>query len=199
MNKSSKKRQPTAKSAPPADRDFWQRWIFLYASALGFLALPSICIWLSRGFNVTAHEFDFFIGLLDFGNPNPEKSFLSPNKTAHFFLLGGIGILFAVLTHRLYKSPPARAPVSNRAIGLLALLSIITLPYISPDVFFYLGTGWLEAHYHLSPFRHYISEVPGSFTLPMFSNIFHDFQFGFSCYGPLFQKIAALFAWLSLG
>ncbi len=180
------------------NQNFWPQWIFLYAAAFIFLAIPSICIWFSSDFTITAHEFDFFMGLVDFGDPDQIKNIFSPGKTVHFLLLSGIGFLFWTLTKRFYEDPSSMH-IPFKAVAALSFLAILTLPYISPDVFFYLGTGWLEAHYHFSPFHHAMDEIPNAGNLPMFHNVVEVFRTGYSCYGPFFQKVAALFAYASLG
>jgi alpha-1,6-mannosyltransferase len=181
------------------DGKFWIAWLALYAGAFVLLALPSLSVWFSNDFSITPHEFDFFIGQLDFGHPEQLDNPFSPGKTVHFFLFAAIGGLFWLLTATLYQKRPDIAPITLRTIAFFTFLAALTLPYISPDVFFYLGTGWLEGHYNLNPYRHCIAEVPGSDGLPMFNNIIEQFRHGLCCYGPVFQKIAGLFALLSNG
>jgi hypothetical protein len=43
----------------------------------------------------------------------------------------------------------------------LALLSFVTIPYDSTDVFLYMAAGRAQAHYGLNPYSHVLREIPG--------------------------------------
>jgi alpha-1,6-mannosyltransferase len=73
------------------------------------------------------------------------------------------------------------------------------MPWVSPDVFFYIGSGWVESHYGLNPYLASVRDVPGFAQDQMFSNIYPGFLDGTTSYGPLFQKGSALIAGLSGG
>ncbi len=75
----------------------------------------------------------------------------------------------------------------------------LAMPWVSPDVFFYIGMGWLDGHYGFSPYLHSMSVVPGFTTEEMFNNVYPGFLHGPTSYGPLFQWIAKGIALLSNG
>src|SRR5262249_43761355 len=81
------------------------------------------------------------------------------------------------------------------AVGVVAC----HLPWFSPDVFFYFGTGWLDVHYHANPYTHAIYNAPGHETDPAFQNVFHLWRLIITPYAPLFVKFVGLVTWLADG
>jgi len=64
------------------------------------------------------------------------------------------------------------------------------MPWVSPDIFYYIGTGWLDGHYGLSPYLHTMTEVPQFREEEMFQNVHPPFLRGPTAYGPLFQILS---------
>ena len=44
-------------------------------------------------------------------------------------------------------------------IGIISLLFAITLPFTTSDIFYYMGTGWLEAHYSENPYYTSVKDI----------------------------------------
>ncbi len=165
-----------------------------YAVASLLLVAVSARLWWQTPLALIAHEFDYFLGLF----PSPDA--IDLGRLVH---LGGcaiVGGLYFTLAVRIMRSPQALSVRQISVYGaLIALIYTIGMPWLSPDVFFYIGTGWLESHYGLSPYLATVHSVPGHAQDQMFANIFPGFLFGTTAYGPLFQKVAAVVAGLSGG
>lgn len=176
--------------------------LLLVAYALSVLAVVAVSarLWWQTPLTLIAHEFDFFVGAFAHWPPELAADWVDQGRLLHLVLTGVMGLLFLALAARLAQRPESLAPRSiARYAALVSLLFVVGMPYLSPDVFFYIGTGWVEAHHGLSPYRAPPASVPGFAGDEMFANIFPGFTGGTSSYGPLFQKIAAGIAWLSGG
>lgn len=157
-------------------------------------------LWLQSPLQLTAHEFDFFLGLFDGEAPRVAAERVLQGRALHLLLFVALGLLHAAIVLQLSRRPDAW---STRRIAvasaLVAVVFAFGMPWVSPDVFFYIGTGWVDAHYGLDPYRHAMSAVPGFATDPMFANVYPRFLEGTTSYGPAFQKLAAGLAALSGG
>lgn len=112
------------------------------------LAIPS-CMYIIKGnsiINLTS-SFSFFI--------NPSNKILTPQKiieTAIFIGLWiGIGacyIYFVRKSDKLFKTWKSVIMI----IIIIAIIFTIILPMTSTDIFYYIGTGWSEAHYKINPY-----------------------------------------------
>lgn len=176
-------------------------WLFAaYLAAVLLTMAVSARLWWQSPLNLTAHEFDYFLGLFEGSGPRVAAERVLQGRLVHLLLFGVLGALYAALLLRLSRQSDV---VSLRCIGagsaLIALAFAIGMPWVSPDVFFYIGTGWVDAHYGLNPYRYAMTQVPGYANDPMFANVFPLFLDGRTSYGPLFQKLAAGLAWLSGG
>jgi alpha-1,6-mannosyltransferase len=183
-------------SAQPTSQVFRGRmsylavWIYLAASLL--FVVPSCFAWFRRGFNVTVHETDYFLGQF--------PSAIHMGKAIHCVGLLTLGWLYWLA----FKSikPCLRETDGSRLFQLSGLITVVYLlgvPWLSPDVFVYIGTGWLEAKYGLNPYYHAIAEVPSFQSIEMFSNVVLDFVNMPRSYGPFFQKLMVLITYLSDG
>jgi alpha-1,6-mannosyltransferase len=171
-----------------------------YAVAVLLLVAVSARLWWQSPLMLIEHEFDYFLGLFASPNRALSASWVLSGRTLHmlgFVLVGG---LYLTLVGRLVQSPSA---LSERSIAtwaiVVSLIFAFGMPWVSPDVFFYIGTGWVESHYGFSPYLTSAADVPGFASDEMFSNIFPGFLDGTTSYGPLFQKLAELLAGLSGG
>ncbi|WP_374435396.1 hypothetical protein [Inhella sp.] len=177
------------------------RRLWLVYAALSLLAmLPSVPLWLQSPLVLTRFEFDYFLGAYEgerwsIGDP------VDFGRAMHFALMLAIGLVYARIALRLWEAAPGSVSVRRVAAygALLTLVYSLGMPWVSPDVFFYIGTGWLESHYGLNPYLVSMSKVPGALTEPMFANVFPGFLAGTTGYGPVFQKLAAGVAAISLG
>lgn len=157
-------------------------------------------LWLQSPLKLTEFEFDFFLGLFHSADRVQAAPWLLWGRLIHFGALLALGLLYLALVHRLWRAPPA-GPARRLAwhVAGLALVFAAGMPWVSPDAFYYIGTGWLEAHYGLNPYQQTMKALSGFAADPMFANIYPTFLGGITPYGPLFQKLAAGVAWLSGG
>jgi len=176
-------------------------WLFGAYLALALLTMAvSARLWWQSPLQLTPFEFDYFLGLFagDGARVNAER--VLQGRALHLVLFAGLGWLYAAILLKLSRQPGV---LSTRRIavgsGLLALAFAVGMPWVSPDVFFYIGTGWVDAHYGLNPYQHPMAQIPGYAQEAMFANVHPPFLEGTTSYGPLFQKIAAGLAALSGG
>ena len=175
------------------------RLILLSVLSLLFV-LVSTRLWLQSPLVLIPFEFDYWLGLFSERAPASAAWMLNAGRLVHLFGFLGLGGLFASVVRLAGKG---KEPLNVRQIAvfvvLLSAIWTIGMPWVSPDVFFYLGTGWLDGHYGLSPYLHSIDEAPGFAGDSMFANVFPRFLAGTTSYGPLFQLIARAIALVSGG
>jgi alpha-1,6-mannosyltransferase len=171
-----------------------------YAVVVLLLVLVSARLWWQSPMALIDHEFDYFLGLFASPEPALSETWVALGRRLHFFGFVLVGALYLVAVKRLVKSPSS---LDTRRIviwsALVSLFFALGMPWVSPDVFFYIGTGWLEAHYGVSPYVTSALAVPAAGQDQMFANIYPGFLGGVTSYGPVFQKLAALIAGLSGG
>jgi alpha-1,6-mannosyltransferase len=171
-----------------------------YAVAVLLLVAVSARLWWQSPLMLIEHEFDYFLGLFESPNRAVSAGWVVSGRGLHMLGFFLVGCLYLTLVGKLVKSPSA---MSERSIAtwsiLVSLIFAFGMPWVSPDVFFYIGTGWVESHFGFSPYLTSATHVPGYAQDEMFSNIFPGFLSGTTSYGPLFQKLAALFSGLSDG
>lgn len=176
-------------------------WLFGAYLALALLTMAmSARLWWQSPLQLAAFEFDYFLGFFrGSGNPTASERVVQ-GRALHLILFAVLGLLYAILVLRLSRQPTAW---SFRGIAagcvLLAVVFAFGMPWVSPDVFFYIGTGWQDAHYGLNPYLYPMASVPGHVGDPMFANVHPPFLQGTTSYGPAFQKLAAGIAALSGG
>lgn len=171
-----------------------------YAVAALLLVSVSARLWWQSPLDLTPHEFDYFLGLFD--SEDLRRAILLRSVGQGLQALGFVimGALFLTLVRKLAEFPDA---LSERQIAAwsagIAVIFALGLPWVSPDVFSYIGSGWADRHYHLSPYVAGVNAVPGADQEQMFANIFPQWRLSPTAYGPLFQEMAALLAGLSGG
>lgn len=172
----------------------------VYAGLALLVMAVSARLWLQAPLTLTRFEFDYFLGLFDAAEAVEPVHALLAGRLIHFGALLGLGVLYLALVQRLWRAPQSLSTrqVAGHVAGL-ALVFAVGMPWVSPDVFYYIGTGWLEWHHGLNPYRDTIRALPGFAGDPMFANIYPNFLGGVTPYGPLFQKLAAGVALLSGG
>lgn len=171
-----------------------------YVLAAFLLSAPSLFYWNWQPFRLTRNEFDFFIGMERAWPWLGLEEWFWIGKFVAALLFGMAGICFGwiALKHR-----PWIESLSNRKLALatavLSILYVSGLPWISPDVFYNIGGGWMEAHYHADIYTTSFIQVTDPRKDPIFANIVPVFWYLKGNYGPLHQNIASLLAPLSLG
>ncbi len=163
-----------------------------YLFALLLLVLPSLRAWVRQPFRVQAYDFDFFLA----GDPK----WLALGQALHLVLLAVMGALFYALATRHRMSMEA---MSRGQWGLVilapCLLSLTGLPWMNPDVFYYIGDGWLDAYYRLDAFAHSMAQALGFGTDEMFREVDPRLATVVGNYGPMHQNLCATLAGLSGG
>ena len=176
------------------------RLLGAYALAVLLLVLVSARLWWQSPLDLIDHEFDYFLGLFASPDQGLSETWVALGRRLHLFGFVLIGALYLVAVKRLAKSP---ASLDTRSIvvwsAVVSVFFAVGMPWVSPDVFFYIGTGWLESHYGVNPYVTSALSVPAAGHDQMFNNIFPGFLGGVTSYGPLFQKLADLVAGLSGG
>lgn len=175
-----------------------RRALLCLLSAL--LVLPSTRLWLSDKLTLTPFEFDYWLGLFDGCAPTISALAVPLGRLIHFLGFLAVGAVFCSLVR--WSVEHGEAADSRKIVLLSTILAVIWtagMPWVSPDVFFYIGTGWLDGHYGLSPYLHGMDEAAGFPGEPMFGNVFPGFLAGKTSYGPLFQALARTIALLSGG
>lgn len=112
------------------------------------LAIPS-CLYIIKGnsiINLTS-SFSFFI--------NPSNKILTPQKIIETILFMGLWIGIGVCyIYFVRKSDNVFKTWKSVIIIIMtvAILFTIILPMTSTDIFYYIGTGWSDAHYKVNPY-----------------------------------------------
>jgi hypothetical protein len=160
----------------------------------------SMRLWFQVPLTLTKFEFDYFLGLFRPANPELIEKYLLLGRLIHFVLFCIVGYLFLSIANRLKRDQEALS-VQSIAVyaAIISMVYAIGMPWVSPDVFFYIGSGWLEGHYGLSPYLHGVSDAAGYMHDQMFRNIYPAWLWGGRGYGPLFQKMVEGVALLSGG
>ncbi len=188
-------------SAGPNHRGGTYLVLFLVCSLL--LILPSIALWWrSTGgpLRVTPYEYDYFLGFFGSDYNGRTLPVLMVGKACHALILGLTGYGFWKYVQAQSASSSAMSPNFMILISVLSgLIYLGALAWMSPDVYFYFGTGWLESHYGGNPYAHVIAQIRGYQGDPMFDNIHVAWLYIITPYGPLFVKLATFVAWLSGG
>jgi hypothetical protein len=175
------------------------RYFLLYLACALLLGIPSLLVWFREPFLVTKNEFDFFLGLFgEFPDMDPRLAMLG--KVIHFGLIVLMGWAYYRLITQLGEGG---APLKWRDLvipsALVLAISFVYLPWHSPDSFFYFGTGWIESHYGMNPYRQVIVDAPGWQTDPTFRNVYPGWLYIITPYGPLFVKFIGAVTYLAGG
>jgi hypothetical protein len=175
------------------------RYFLLYLTCAVLLGVPSFLVWFRQPFLITKNEFDFFLGLFgEFVTLDPRLAMLG--KSIHLLLIVLMGWAYYRLICQVGEG---KAPLRWRDLvapsGLAIAVSFLYLPWHSPDIFFYFGTGWAESHYGLNPYRQVIADIPGWESDPAFQNVFPSWLHIITPYGPLFVKLMSGLTYLAGG
>jgi alpha-1,6-mannosyltransferase len=176
------------------------RLLAAYAALVLLLVLVSARLWWQSPLDLIDHEFDYFLGLFESSDVALSETWVALGRRLHLFGFVLVGALYLVAVKRLARSPSSLD--TRRIVAWSAVVSLffaLGMPWVSPDVFFYIGTGWLQSHYGVSPYVTSALAVPAAGQDQMFNNIYPGFLGSTTAYGPLFQKLAAIIAGLSGG
>lgn len=90
-----------------------------------------------------------------------------------------------------------------RFIIIVACIFFMMLPLTSTDVFYYIGTGWSEAHYDINPYYTSVDELMASNEEAANDDMLLKMKGGWShqtiVYGPIWPLICKILSGLSMG
>jgi len=170
---------------------------FFIASVL--LGIPSYFAWFRRPFDITEHEFDLTLGLFyPHGESSPIWLYLA-GSFGHAALIGWISWAFFRLVLELAKESAPLTWEDIKTHAVLVLPYLFYLPWLSPDVFFYFGTGWIQSAHGLNPYERVIADAPDFPGHPIYQNIYPAWNHIITPYGPLFCKFIKGIAFAAQG
>lgn len=114
---------------------------------IAFISPSLVYLFTGRKIENLVSSFTFFF-------TNATTKFTMPKVVGTAFFIG----LFIAIAFAYYKILKNHDKIFNnnkeiaKFIGITACLFIIMLPLTSTDVFYYIGTGWSEAHYGVNPY-----------------------------------------------
>ena len=177
-----------------------ERLLVAYVVVILLLVAVSARLWWQSPMQLVAHEFDYFLGLFASSDAGESGKWFARGRMLHAGLCLTAGLVYLAVVRRLMRNP--HALTKGWIVCYSILVSVIYamgMPWLSPDVFYYIGKGWAESHYGASPYLVPISNLPGYEEDQMVSNICPGFLHAVTGYGPLFQKMSEVIAALSGG
>lgn len=163
------------------------------------MAIPS-CIYFIKGntiFGLTS-SFSFFI--------HPSIQILTPQKIIETVLFMGLWIGIAIMYFYFMKHHETIFPTWKGLIivvFIVAILFMIILPITSTDIFYYIGTGWGEAHYGMNPYYTSVDELMAANEQAKEDPMLLKMQGGWSnetiVYGPIWPLVCRVLSYLSFG
>ena len=124
-----------------------------YAVLVLLLVLVSGRLWSQLPLALIDHEFDYSAGpVLVAGLSRSARSWvaLGRRRTASVSCWSARSTSWPC--DGWWRCRPAWARVNSLSGRPRSLFFALGMPWVSPDVFFYIGTGWLQGHYGVSPY-----------------------------------------------
>lgn len=88
-------------------------------------------------------------------------------------------------------------------ILIISIIFLIMLPLTSTDVFYYIGTGWSDAHYKVNPYYTSVKEILSTNTTAQSDEMLLKMRGVWEgqtiVYGPIWPLICKILSWLSFG
>lgn len=156
------------------------------------LVIPGVCYWFTSDFQPLKHEFDWFLGAFPSTNSTVKLVGVYFGKIFSAILLVIIGLLYLrmfVDVEREWEQLSWKK--FSIRILLPAVLATAAVPWLSPDVFYYLAKGKMESGYHQNAYRVSLNQLDPEGKDPLIQNVIKTFRSSVGNYGPLFQKICA--------
>lgn len=165
---------------------------------LGFIS-PSIAYILSgRKIIDLVSSFTFF-----FTNPTRE---ITPAKVIGTIFFVGLFIAISFIYYKILKNHKKEFTSTKKVaifILIISVLFFIMLPLTSTDVFYYIGTGWSEAHYGVNPYYTSVNDVLAGSQEAAHDEMLLKMQGIWSgqtiVYGPVWPLICKILSGLSMG
>ena len=160
-------------------------WGFIFTALL--LGLPSYFAWFRSPFLVTYHEFDFFLGqFTPIGVHSPESLVLLGYLIYMALMLGQGWCYYRILLGATEDPGNSQSPLGWKTCLLAVAPVFFYVPWFSPDVFFYFGTGWIQSAHHFDPYARIIADAPDFPQAPVYLNVLPSWKYITTPYGPWF-------------
>jgi hypothetical protein len=167
---------------------------FFIASFL--LGIPSCFAWFRTPFLISMHEFDFSLGLLGPGNVQSPVGLVIAGGLVHIGLILWLAWSYYRIVLAACGSPDFTGKDWRFCLAL-ALPAFFYLPWLSPDVFYYTASGWMQTAYGMDPYVDLLDSTPDYPAHPVhWNNLFPRIS---TMYGPLFSIIMRGIMWLTEG
>lgn len=163
------------------------------------MGIPS-CLYVIKGNTIEnlTSNFSFLI--------NPSNQILSLQKIVGTILFMGLWIGIGVIYFYLIKHHEQMFPTWKslvRFIIIIAILFMIILPMTSTDIFYYIGTGWSEAHFGVNPYYTSVDELMVNNEQARQDAMLLKMKGTWSgqtiVYGPIWPLVCNILSYLSFG
>lgn len=143
--------------------------------------------WFRRPFIISWHEFDFTIGLFNPAGVQSSIPVLVSGGLIHIALVGWLTWAYYRIVMEAARSDSAFSSGDWKHCLVLMVPFFFYLPWLSPDVFYYLASGWIQTAHHLDPCTDLIDTSPDYPSHPVhLNNLFPRIT---TLYGPLFSLL----------
>lgn len=163
-----------------------------YRNAYALLAvlagIPSFFAWFREPFVITRHEFDFSLGWLASGTGLTPLVWVKVGYLVHLLLLSGLGWMFYRIIMAETRENTPLTPREYLRWAVMAVPFLGYLPWLSPDVFCYLGIGWIQSAHGMDPYTQMNFQAPDFPGHPIYGNILSPWNYVITPYGPLFLR-----------
>ena len=157
------------------------------------LCIPSVI------YLITVHTVDGFEGYYTYFLTKSESLRLS---TISGCIVIGLLLLYSVLYLKIIKNEKEIFKDKKEIIRLIVIISFIfmmILPFLSSDIFYYIGDSWLTAKYHENPYYTTVQNLQEKGISDEILNNTGYWKNTVSVYGPLYNMIAIVLSSFSFG
>lgn len=131
---------------------------------------------------------------------------ITPEKVIGTILFVGIFIALAFAYYKIIKNHKKEFTNGKKVATFVTIVSIlffIMLPLTSTDVFYYIGTGWSEAHYKVNPYYTSVNDVMAETEEAANDEMLLKMKGIWSgqtiVYGPVWPLVCKILSGLSMG
>lgn len=131
---------------------------------------------------------------------------ITPGKVIGTIFFVGIFVALAFVYYKIIKNYKREFTSGKKVaifVTIVSLLFFIMLPLTSTDVFYYIGTGWSEAHYKVNPYYTSVNEVMAESEEAANDDMLLKMKGIWSgqtiVYGPAWPLICKILSGLSMG
>lgn len=137
---------------------------------------------------------------------NPSNQILTSQKIIETTLFMGVWLGITIIYFYFIKRCDTIFPNWKsliRCILIVAIIFLIILPMTSTDIFYYIGTGWSEAHYGVNPYYTSVNELMANNEQARQDTMLLKMQGIWSgqtvVYGPIWPLVCKVLSYLSFG